>query len=158
MKHRGDLKITSENLWRYQELTEVSGSVDISAENASLPALTKSGSVDIRAENASLPALTEVSGYVFAQPSTDIAQERLVEVARHALATPKSLYMRDWHHCKTSHCIAGWAIHLAGEEGYALERQIGPGNAGLVLLGPKGAELFHLSYEAARAKLQAVLA
>jgi len=30
--------------------------------------------------------------------------------------------MRDWHSCGTTHCRAGWAVHLAGEAGYALER------------------------------------
>jgi len=30
--------------------------------------------------------------------------------------------MSDWHTCKTSHCRAGWVVHLAGEAGYALER------------------------------------
>src|SRR5579859_2280452 len=196
MKHKGDLTITATNIWKYQELTEVSGSVyihaenaslpaltevsgyvyisaenaslpaltkvsgsvDISAENASLPALTTSGSVDIRAENASLPTLTEVSGYVFAQPTPDEIAARLAAVAAHALKTPKSLYMNDWHHCKTSHCIAGWAIHLAGEDGYALERKVGPGNAGLMLLGVEAAGHFHLNDEAAREWLSKVAA
>ena len=30
--------------------------------------------------------------------------------------------MRDWHTCQTTHCRAGWVVHLAGEAGYALER------------------------------------
>ena len=38
MKHVGNLKITKENLQKYQYLTEVFGSVYIHAENASLPA------------------------------------------------------------------------------------------------------------------------
>lgn len=45
-----------------------------------------------------------------------------------AVRTPgNQLYMSDWHgtreqpDCKTAHCIAGWAVHLAGPEGYALE-------------------------------------
>ena len=29
--------------------------------------------------------------------------------------------MGDWHKCGTTHCRAGWIVHLAGEEGYALE-------------------------------------
>ena len=56
MKHVGNLTITKANFQKYQYLTEVSGYVHIHAENASLPALTKSGSVVIGAENASLPA------------------------------------------------------------------------------------------------------
>jgi hypothetical protein len=30
--------------------------------------------------------------------------------------------MGDWHTCETTHCRAGWIVHLAGEEGYALEQ------------------------------------
>ena len=30
--------------------------------------------------------------------------------------------MSRWHTCGTTHCRAGWAVHLAGEPGYALER------------------------------------
>ncbi len=30
--------------------------------------------------------------------------------------------MGTWHTCGTTHCRAGWTVHLAGEEGYALER------------------------------------
>ena len=30
--------------------------------------------------------------------------------------------MDAWH-CGTSHCRAGWVVHLAGEAGYALEAQ-----------------------------------
>ncbi len=43
------------------------------------------------------------------------------------------LRMSDWHHgdvCGTTHCRAGWAIHLAGEKGAELERQHGPAVAG----------------------------
>ena len=30
--------------------------------------------------------------------------------------------MGDWHTCETTHCRAGWVVHLAGESGYALEK------------------------------------
>ncbi|MGN7869593.1 hypothetical protein [Paracoccus sp. 22332] len=30
--------------------------------------------------------------------------------------------MGSWHTCETTHCRAGWVVHLAGEAGYALER------------------------------------
>ena len=30
--------------------------------------------------------------------------------------------MSEWHTCNTTHCRAGWVVHLAGEAGYALER------------------------------------
>jgi hypothetical protein len=31
--------------------------------------------------------------------------------------------MSDWHTCNTTHCRAGWVVHLAGEKGYALEKE-----------------------------------
>lgn len=39
-----------------------------------------------------------------------------------AASQPKALNMSDWHTCGTTHCRAGWVVHLAGEAGYALER------------------------------------
>ena len=33
-----------------------------------------------------------------------------------------ALKMNDWHTCETTHCRAGWIVHLAGPEGYALEK------------------------------------
>jgi len=30
--------------------------------------------------------------------------------------------MNTWHTCGTTHCRAGWVVHLAGDAGYALER------------------------------------
>ena len=29
--------------------------------------------------------------------------------------------MGGWHTCETTHCRAGWVVHLAGEAGKALE-------------------------------------
>ena len=29
--------------------------------------------------------------------------------------------MNKWHTCGTTHCRAGWVVHLAGDAGYALE-------------------------------------
>jgi hypothetical protein len=40
------------------------------------------------------------------------------------------LKMSDWHACETTHCRAGWAVHLAGAPGYALEKQYGVEDAG----------------------------
>jgi hypothetical protein len=31
--------------------------------------------------------------------------------------------MGHWHTCETTHCRAGWVVHLAGEEGKKLERR-----------------------------------
>ena len=34
------------------------------------------------------------------------------------------LEMGDWHTCDTTHCRAGWVVHLAGKEGYELEKRL----------------------------------
>jgi hypothetical protein len=38
-----------------------------------------------------------------------------------AASNPRALEMVDVHRCKNTHCRGGWAVHLAGEAGYALE-------------------------------------
>jgi hypothetical protein len=39
-----------------------------------------------------------------------------------ACSKENALDMESWHVCNTTHCRAGWVVHLAGEAGYALER------------------------------------
>ncbi len=34
--------------------------------------------------------------------------------------------MESWHSCDTTHCRAGWVIHLAGKAGYELEQRTDP--------------------------------
>ena len=51
-------------------------------------------------------------------------------------AEPKLFNMSTYHTetpCGTTHCMAGWAVHLAGEQGYALEKKIGPNAAGALI-------------------------
>ncbi|HXJ49292.1 MAG TPA: pentapeptide repeat-containing protein [Candidatus Acidoferrum sp.] len=44
------------------------------------------------------------------------------------------LEMGSWHTCETTHCRAGWAIHLAGKPGYELEQKYGdPAIAGRMI-------------------------
>ena len=50
-----------------------------------------------------------------------------------ALGSGGELNMREWHTCDTTHCRAGWAIHLAGDEGKALEDRIGSAAAGALI-------------------------
>ncbi len=40
-----------------------------------------------------------------------------------AASAPCALEMGEVHRCETTHCRAGWTVHLAGEAGYALEKQ-----------------------------------
>lgn len=43
------------------------------------------------------------------------------------------LDMTTWHVCETTHCRAGWAIHLAGEAGRVLEHCVGSCAAGALI-------------------------
>ena len=49
-----------------------------------------------------------------------------------------ALEMARWHTCETTHCRAGWAIHLAGEAGYALEKRLGSSAAGALIYTASG--------------------
>ena len=86
------------------------------------------------------------------------AADRLRAVATAALASDDALKMDAWHSCGTSHCIAGWAIHQAGEVGRLLEESMGDEVAGLMLLGTEAHSHFFDDDEKAREYLQSVLA
>jgi hypothetical protein len=85
------------------------------------------------------------------------AADRLIAVANAALQ-PDALEMDSWHTCGTTHCIAGWAIHLAGEPGRIMEQTMGAATAGLFLLGTEAYKHFYDSNEKAREYLESVLA
>ncbi|HEY9885989.1 MAG TPA: pentapeptide repeat-containing protein [Vampirovibrionales bacterium] len=80
----------------------------------------------------------------------------LQTVAKAALEYPDSLEMVTWHTCATTHCIAGWACHLA-ENGKELEKSHDPEIAGLLLLGHEAHSHFFDSNEDAKKYLQSVL-
>ena len=46
--------------------------------------------------------------------------------------------MERWHSCGTTHCRAGWAVHLSGEAGYALEKFHGSALAGQLIYRESG--------------------
>ena len=50
-----------------------------------------------------------------------------------AVKSGDTLEMTSWHRCHTTHCRAGWAIHLAGASGYALEKRVGSSAAGALI-------------------------
>ena len=49
------------------------------------------------------------------------------------IEVPGALEMGTWHTCATTHCLAGWAITLAGEAGARLEQTLGPAAAGALI-------------------------
>jgi hypothetical protein len=65
--------------------------------------------------------------------------------------------MNDWHTCETTHCISGWAVHLAGEVGRVLETAVGVHMAGLYLLGVEAAGHFYDTNKEATKYLQSVI-
>jgi hypothetical protein len=67
-----------------------------------------------------------------------------------AALVPGCLDMATWHTCETTHCLAGWAIHLSGDAGKILENTMSPSVAGAILL-PSAAHLFFADNDAALA-------
>ena len=78
-----------------------------------------------------------------------------------AASQPDALDMSSWHTCETTHCRAGWAVHLAGEAGAALEFGLGtPAAAALIYLksDPTLERIpnFHCDNEAALSDMKAM--
>ena len=106
-----------------------------------------------------LPQLTSVGGYPVASPAEGYA--RLKAIAQEVLPDPAKLDMGKWHGesrgCGTSHCIAGWAVHLE-PGGYDLEKKVGSTHkAGNILLGVEASKLFFLKDDEARSALHRVM-
>lgn len=97
--------------------------------------------------------LTNVKGL----PIAADAPERLKAVASAALQCD-ALNMDAWHTCDTQHCIAGWAVDLAGEPGRIIESMMGTEIAGLYLLGIEAHAHFFKNDKEAKEFLQNVLA
>ncbi len=66
----------------------------------------------------------------------------LRQVCEQVVSAPESLNMHEWHTCETTHCLSGWAIHLSGPAGYALEKLTSADVAGRILI-PDAQHLFH---------------
>jgi uncharacterized protein YjbI with pentapeptide repeats len=65
--------------------------------------------------------------YIFKIKNIDAAILAAIE------APGNELRMSSWHTCGTTHCRAGWAIHLAGDAGYKLEKVVGSSAAGALI-------------------------
>jgi hypothetical protein len=52
----------------------------------------------------------------FTVPAIENIHQKILAAA----SQPNGLDMSHWHTCDTTHCRAGWAVHLAGPEGYKL--------------------------------------
>ena len=57
------------------------------------------------------------------------------KVVYEAASKTGCLDMKTWHTCETTHCRAGWVVHLAGDAGKAMEFCMGtPAAAALIYL------------------------
>jgi uncharacterized protein YjbI with pentapeptide repeats len=83
---------------------------------------------DLRGADLSRADLSGAKGLPGA-PVIPNLHRRMAEVC----AQPDALNMSTWHTCATTHCRAGWAIHMAGEAGAVLERAHGPCAAGALI-------------------------
>lgn len=70
-------------------------------------------------------------------PKIENIHQKIYEVA----SQPGCLDMDAWHSCETTHCRAGWAVHLAGGAGYALERKTSPVFAAMQIYKASGYEI-----------------
>jgi hypothetical protein len=75
-------------------------------------------------------------------PSAPVVEELHQKILDAIKLNPNLFSMDTWHKeyneynsyvCATSHCRAGWTIHLAGAEGYVLEENIGSDAAGALI-------------------------
>lgn len=75
-----------------------------------------------------------------------------------AASQPDALDMDALHTCETTHCRAGWVVHLAGEAGYALEKYFNAELAAMLIYRESGYDInpcrFYDSDEDAMADMQ----
>lgn len=93
------------------------------------------GDADLRGANlrgANLGGADLTGAYLgdLAVPVVDGLDARILALVDSGEGT---LNMGAWHSCETTHCRAGWAIHLAGEPGRELEDRYGPSVAGALI-------------------------
>ena len=110
------------------------GEADLSEANlrwADLSGVDLRG-VDLRGANLSEADLGEADLSGAYLPSSLSVPDLHKKVADAVLRA--GLDMHHWHSgCGTTHCRAGWAIHLAGEDGRKLEIELGSDVAGTVI-------------------------
>ena len=106
------------------ECTEITGSADLSSYGHALPKLASIGrDADLRSYAHALPLMMK------GVPKIKHLDKKILERIE---ANPKCFDMSKWH-CGTTHCRAGHAIDLAGENGYALEKKFSPSVAGALI-------------------------
>ena len=75
-------------------------------------------------------------------PVIDDIHRKVYEAAR----APGALDMDRWHRCDTTHCRAGWVVHLAGPEGYVLAEAVGIAVAAVLIYRASGYDIFPVRF------------
>ena len=72
--------------------------------------------------------------------------ENIHTKAYEAASAENALNMSEWHKCNTTHCRAGWIVHLAGENGYELERLTSTPFAAMQIAKASGNPIFPVRF------------
>ena len=81
------------------------------------------------------------SGKTESSPSIPVVPDLHRRVYEAASSAPDALDMSNWHTCETTHCRAGWIVHLAGAAGYALEAHHNTELAAMLIARKSGAPI-----------------
>ena len=108
---------------------------------------------DASLRNVNLGGARGITLAMFGLVPTGVDPTLPARIAALVLANPDALDMAQVHTCATTHCLAGWAIHLSGPAGYALQVATSWSVAGAMLM-PSAAHLFYASDEEALAWLR----
>jgi hypothetical protein len=83
----------------------------------------KNGSYEV--ENFQLPTVTVYRPFTLPSVEVPILEHPDAMIYREIRHRAGGLHMETWHTCRTVHCVAGWLVHLCGEQGYKLVDEVG---------------------------------
>ena len=117
------------NADKYDETTgHYAGNLDLSDYTHPLPVGLASVGGNLYLSGYSHPLPAGLAGDITIPIIPEIDAQILA-----AIENGGTLEMEDWHTCDTTHCRAGWVIHLAGENGRLLEMRVGSAAAGALI-------------------------
>jgi hypothetical protein len=122
-----DADLTRANLTR-----AILSGADLDLADAYLTRADLTGTMGLNLADIATPA-ERAERYRLRHPDAPVVPDldrRILNLIQSGAGT---LNMKTWHTCETTHCLAGWAIHLAGEAGAELERKYGPERAGSII-------------------------
>ena len=150
------------NRWNSEVILEVEGDTlrdaDLSDANLSDANLRDANlrDADLSGANLSDANLRDAVIDIPFTPDPDLLHKVAAAALQDANGYTPHLKMDKWHTCETTHCIAGWAIHLH-PEGKVIEHFTSPYLAARLLLGEEAAKHFFDSNTEAREWLEGFL-